>query len=152
MNINGQEAGHDRQPAVAGSFYPAGVDKLKSELAGYFNSFKNVYSGNRVRALILPHAGYVYSGHTAAAGYAAIPGNSDYDNIFLIGVSHRYSFDGAAVFTSGNMVTPLGTVPVNRALGDELVSKSKWFIEMDEAHKVEHSLEVQLAFHPVSFQ
>jgi hypothetical protein len=146
MNINGQEAGHDRQPAVAGSFYPAGSDKLNSELAGYFNSFKNVSSGNRVRALILPHAGYVYSGHTAAAGYAAIPDDAEYDNIFLIGVSHRYSFDGAAVFTSGNMVTPLGTVQVNKALGDELVSKSKWFIEMDDAHKAEHSLEVQLPF------
>jgi AmmeMemoRadiSam system protein B/AmmeMemoRadiSam system protein A len=146
MNINGQEAGHDRQPAVAGSFYPAGSDKLNSELAGYFNSFKNVSSANRVRALILPHAGYVYSGHTAAAGYAAVPEDAEYDNIFLIGVSHRYSFDGAAVFTSGNMVTPLGTVQVNRALGNELVSKSKWFIKMDEAHKSEHSLEVQLPF------
>jgi AmmeMemoRadiSam system protein B len=146
MNINGQEAGHDRQPAVAGSFYPAGSDKLNSELAGYFDSFKNVTFGNRVRALILPHAGYVYSGHTAAAGYAAIPDDSDYDNIFLIGVSHRYTFDGAAVFTSGNILTPLGTVKVNRALGAGLVGKSKWFIEMDDAHKVEHSLEVQLPF------
>jgi len=146
MNINGQEAGNDRQPAVAGSFYPAGSEKLKSELSGYFSSLKNIHTGNRVRAMILPHAGYVYSGHTAAAGFAAIPEDSEYDNIFLIGVSHRYSFEGAAVFTSGNMVTPLGTVPVNSALGDELVRKSKWFIEMDDAHKVEHSLEVQLPF------
>ncbi len=146
MNINGQEAGHDRQPAVAGSFYPAGSDKLNSDLAGYFDSLKHVSSGNRVRALILPHAGYVYSGHTAAAGYAAVPEDAEYDNIFIIGVSHRYSFDGAAVFTSGNMVTPLGTVQVNRAVGDELVSKSKWFIKMDDAHKSEHSLEVQLPF------
>jgi MEMO1 family protein len=146
MNINGQEAGHDRQPAFAGSFYPAGSDQLNSDLTGYFNSLRSVHAGNRVRALILPHAGYVYSGHTAAAGYAAVPGDADYDNIFLIGVSHRYSFEGAAVFTSGDMATPLGTVPVNRVLGKELVSKSKWFIEMDDAHKVEHSLEVQLPF------
>ena len=73
--------------------------------------------------------------------------DAEYDNIFLIGVSHRYAFDGAAVFTSGNMVTPLGTVPVNREMGDELVKgNSKWFIERDDAHRPEHSLEVQLPF------
>ncbi len=146
MNIYGQGTGHDRQPAVAGSFYPSGSDKLRSELAAYFSSLSKANPNARVRALIVPHAGYVYSGHTAAAGFAAVPADAEYDNIFLIGASHRYAFDGAAVFISGNMVTPLGTVEVNREVGQELINSSKFFFEKDDAHIPEHSLEVQLPF------
>ena len=144
MNIFGQEAGHDRQPVVAGSFYPSGSDKIKSDLSGYFLSCPRPVPGVRVRAIIVPHAGYVYSGHTAAAGFAAVPPDAEIDNIFLIGASHRYAFDGAAVFTSGNMITPLGTVPVNKEIGNKLVKGSRWFITRDDAHRPEHSLEVQL--------
>jgi len=146
MNIYGQASGHDRQPAVAGSFYPSGSEKLRSDLSGYFSSFSKPKPGTKVVAIIVPHAGYVYSGHTAAAGFAAIPSNAVYDNIFLIGASHRYAFEGAAVFDSGNMITPLGTVVVNRPLGRELVDNGKWFIERDDVHRPEHSLEVQLPF------
>jgi len=144
MNIFGQE--RDRQPVVSGSFYPSGSEKLRSELEGYFASFGRPEAGLRVRAIIVPHAGYVYSGHTAAAAFAAVPSETVYDNIFLIGVSHRYAFEGAAVFSSGNLVTPLGTLKVNKELGNQLKSTNKWFIEKDEAHGPEHSLEVQLPF------
>jgi len=144
MNIFGQD--RDRQPVVSGSFYPSGSERLRGELTGYFASFRRPDPDAKVRAIIVPHAGYVYSGHTAAAGFAAIPSNAVYDNIFLIGVSHRYAFEGAAVFTSGNLVTPLGTLKVNRELGQQLISTNRWFIEKDEAHGPEHSLEVQLPF------
>jgi len=144
MNIFGQE--RDRQPAVSGSFYPAGSERLRSELAGYFADFGKPRDDVHVRAILVPHAGYVFSGHTAAAGFAAIPSGATYDNIFLIGVSHRYAFEGAAVFTSGNMITPLGTVAVNSDLGKKLQSTNRWFISKDEAHGPEHSLEVQLPF------
>jgi AmmeMemoRadiSam system protein B/AmmeMemoRadiSam system protein A len=146
MNMCGQQAGHDRQPAVAGSFYPSGSNELRNELAGYFGSFAKPQPGVKVRAVIVPHAGYVYSGHTAAAGFAAVPSDAMYDNIFLIGASHRYAFDGAAVFCSGNMVTPLGTVQVNRELGQQLISSSRFFFERDDVHIPEHSLEVELPF------
>ena len=144
MNIFGQE--RNRQPVVSGSFYPSGSERLRSELEGYFSSFVSPSPGVRVRAIMVPHAGYVFSGHTAAAGFAAIPAGETYENIFLIGVSHRYAFEGAAVFTSGNMVTPLGTLKVNRELGNQLISTNKWFIEKNEAHGPEHSLEVELPF------
>lgn len=144
MNIFGQE--RDRQPVVSGSFYPSNSEKLRSELTGYFASLGKPDPDAEVKAILVPHAGYVYSGHTAAAGFAAIPAGTAYDNIFLIGVSHRYAFEGAAVFTSGNLVTPLGTLKVNRELGEKLKSTNKWFIEKDEAHGPEHSLEVQLPF------
>lgn len=144
MDIFGQE--RDRQPVVSGSFYPSGAERLRSELAGYFASFCNPDPGVKIRAIIVPHAGYVYSGHTAAAGFAAIPAGAKYENIFLVGVSHRFGFEGAAVFTSGNLITPLGTLKVNRDLGEQLKSTNRWFIEKDEAHGPEHSLEVQLPF------
>ena len=144
MNIFGQ--GHDRQPVVAGSFYPSGSDKLRSDLTAYFAEAGEPVSGERVRAVIVPHAGYVFSGGTAAAGFAAVPSDAEYDNIFLIGVSHRYGFEGASVFTSGDLLTPLGKVPVNKELGDKLKSTNRWFIEKDEAHGPEHSLEVELPF------
>lgn len=150
MNIFGQE--RDRQPVVSGSFYPSVSERLRSELAGYFASFEKPNPGVRVRAIIVPHAGYVYSGHTAAAGYAAIPAGAKYNNIFLIGVSHRYGFEGAAVFSSGNLVTPLGTLKVNRELGELLKSTNRWFIEKDEAHGPEHSLEVQFPFIQYHFE
>lgn len=144
MNIFGQ--GRDRQPAVAGSFYPSGSDKLRNELAGYFAGAGKPQPGAHVRALLVPHAGYIYSGRTAAQGFAAVPSDAIYDNIFLIGVSHRFAFEGAAVFTSGNVVSPLGTLPVNKDIGEKLKSTNKWFIEKDEAHIPEHSLEVQFPF------
>ena len=144
MNIFGQ--GRDRQPAVAGSFYPSGSTQLRTELAGYFAGAGSPQPGAQVRALLVPHAGYVYSGKTAARGFAAVPADAVYDNIFLIGVSHRYAFEGAAVFTSGNLVTPLGTLQVNKDIGEKLKSTNKWFLEKDEAHGPEHSLEVQLPF------
>lgn len=146
MNIFGQGSGRDRQPVVAGSFYSSGSDRLRSELSGYFVAAGTPVPGAHVRALIVPHAGYVYSGQTAASGYAAVPADAVYDNIFLIGVSHRYAFEGAAVFTSGNLVTPLGTLQVNREPGERLKAANRWFIEKDEAHGPEHSLEVQLPF------
>jgi hypothetical protein len=146
MNIFGQEVGQDRQPVVAGSFYPSAAGKIKSDLSGYFLSCPKPAPGVVVRAVIVPHAGYVYSGHTAAAAFAAIPPDAEIENIFLIGASHRYAFEGAAVFSSGNMVTPLGTVTVNKEIGKELVKGSRWFITRDDAHRPEHSLEVQLPF------
>lgn len=144
MNIFGQE--RDRQPVVSGSFYSSDSERLRRELTGYFSSLGKPDPDAKVRAILVPHAGYVYSGHTAAAGFATIPAGAAYDNIFLIGVSHRYAFEGAAVFTSGNLVTPLGTLKVNRELGEKLKSTNKWFIEKDEAHGPEHSLEVQFPF------
>lgn len=146
MSINGQGAMHDRQPAVAGSFYPLRSEALKEEIEGFLNGARGPAPGVVVRAIIVPHAGYVFSGHTAAAAFATVSADARYDNIFLIGVSHRYAFEGAAVFTSGNMITPLGTVAVNTALGNKLISESRLFFQKDEAHKQEHSLEVQLPF------
>jgi len=86
-----------RQPAFAGSFYPAGKQALESGLADLFRQAKPVKFDGNIRCMIIPHAGYVYSGKVAASGIASIPRDATYENIFLIASSHREYFEGATV-------------------------------------------------------
>lgn len=151
MNISGQQKGHDRDPVVAGSFYPATESALKKQLDQLFEDAASKRSvtlkpEGRVRAIISPHAGYVFSGSVAASAVGFIPSNTKYDNIFIIGSSHRVSFPGASVYTEGNYKTPLGTVRVNLELAEQLTENSKVFSYFKAAHSSEHSLEVQLPF------
>lgn len=151
MNIFGQTQEHDRDPVVAGSFYPAGKAELKRQLEHYFRDAAGKVSltpgrDERVRAIISPHAGYVFSGTVAASAMGCIAPGSGYDNIFLIGSSHRVSFTGASVYTDGNYRTPLGTVAVNTELAKSLTGSSDFFSFRRSAHISEHSLEVQLPF------
>jgi AmmeMemoRadiSam system protein B/AmmeMemoRadiSam system protein A len=137
---------HDRMPCVAGTFYPEGAETLTNELITYFSSVGNITKYPHVRAIISPHAGYVYSGIVAASAFSAIPSGHIYENIILIGSSHRVSFSGASVYNAGDYVTPLGKMKVNRKIADKLISKSEHFSFMPEAHLNEHCLEVQLPF------
>jgi AmmeMemoRadiSam system protein B/AmmeMemoRadiSam system protein A len=99
-----------------------------------------------VAAIIVPHAGYVYSGKTAASGYNQIDRNKQYENIFVIGPSHRTDLEGASVYTAGNFLTPLGSVEVNREAGELLIAGSRLFSSRRDAHEFEHSVEVQIPF------
>ncbi|HKL67055.1 MAG TPA: AmmeMemoRadiSam system protein B, partial [Bacteroidales bacterium] len=151
MNISGQEALNNRKAAVAGSFYPAGEKELKRTLQELFDEAadqeKPVLKNNEnVRALVSPHAGYVFSGAVAASAIACIPPDAQFENIFLIGSSHRVSFPGASVYTEGDYETPLGLARVDRETANQLVSNSKTFSYHKEAHATEHSLEVQIPF------
>jgi hypothetical protein len=136
----------DRQPAVAGQFYPDDPAELRRTVNVLFA--KAVVSGGPadVAALILPHAGYVYSGGVAASGFNQIAPDREYENVFLIGSSHHVGFEGASVYTAGDFITPLGTVKVNRSLGEELTKNGEVFTSRRDAHVPEHSLEVQLPF------
>ena len=99
-----------------------------------------------VVAIIVPHAGYVYSGEVAASGFNQIDPDKRYDNVFVLGPSHHVGFEGAAVYCSGNFITPLGTVEVNRELGEELIKKNTMFTRRTDAHAYEHSVEVEIPF------
>lgn len=149
MSISGQQKSHDREPVVAGSFYPATELELITTVDEHFkeaselSSFK-LEQGERVRAVIAPHAGYIFSGTVAAAAVGSVPPDTGYDNIFIIGSSHRVSFPGASVYNKGNYRTPLGTVRVNTGIADKLIDNSKVFSYQRDAHIGEHSLEVQL--------
>ncbi|MCD4770721.1 MAG: AmmeMemoRadiSam system protein B [Bacteroidales bacterium] len=146
MNISGQKSQLDRQPVVAGSFYPGSETGLKEEIEKLFKETQVKPSDTNVWALISPHAGYVFSGAVAASAYASIPETARYDNVFIIGSSHHVSFSGASVYTRGDYITPLGRVKVNRSLGEKLIKDGTYFTFYENAHTSEHSIEVQIPF------
>jgi len=136
----------DRDPVVAGSFYPENPVQLNAYLERLFAQSEFVKTYNDVLAVIVPHAGYVYSGKVAASGYNQIDPDKEYENIFIIASSHRKVFAGASIYNKGDYVTPLGKVKVNKELATKLIDENKIFVFDPEAHSNEHSLEVQLPF------
>lgn len=138
-----------RSPAVAGSFYPRDAktlrravrDQLETERAGKVRS-----DASWPKALIVPHAGFVYSGPVAARAYLALePGAEVVRRVVLVGPSHRVAFEGLAVPTCRAFATGLGSVPVDELARKQVLSLP--FVHArDDAHRDEHSLEVQLPF------
>lgn len=139
-----------REAQFAGQFYPGNKNALTQQLAELFEQAKEINTDSAqkrtLQALIVPHAGYIFSGVVAAAAYCQIPENAVYKRIFVLASSHRYSFNGAAVFCTGNYKTPLGEIKVDTQFSKELLNSSDLFTEYNEAHENEHSLEVQLPF------
>ena len=136
----------DRPPAVAGQFYPSDRASLSAMVDQFLRSERGGKADLPLLALVVPHAGYVFSGGVAASGFLRLDPGAEFDDIFLIGASHHVAFEGAAVYTSGDFLTPLGRVPVDRDLARSLLRASPLFLERDDAHRDEHSLEVQLPF------
>jgi AmmeMemoRadiSam system protein B/AmmeMemoRadiSam system protein A len=137
----------NRKPAVAGTFYPSNPSELNDDLERMFSAGTPDRKLMNIVALISPHAGYVYSGIVAASAYNQLSPEKIYDNVFIIGTSHQVSFDGASIYTEGNFLTPLGVVKVNITLANQLINKNPGiFLAKPEAHKSEHSLEVQIPF------
>jgi len=135
----------DRQPAVAGSFYLAEKSGLLKLVTEYFNKAPAVLKQQPL-AIIVPHAGYVFSGGVAAAGYKQIDRNATFKHVFIIGSSHTTYFEGASAYSIGDFITPLGKVTVDTLTG-WLVKKYSSFISNDvKPHEKEHSIEVQLPF------
>lgn len=135
----------DRQPAVAGQFYPADPVTLRSDLSKLFAKAVPKQPGV-VLAIIAPHAGYVFSGEVAATSFNQVDPDKKYDNIFILGSSHRMSFEGASIYNKGDYITPLGKVKVNIELANQLLKDYPVFNSRTEAHTGEHSLEVELPF------
>lgn len=135
-----------RAPAVAGSFYSADPDVLRKDLEFLFSRALPKSSPGQVMAIIAPHAGYPFSGEVAASSYRQVDASRSFENVFVIGSSHRFTFNGAAIYQSGDFETPLGVVPVNHELVSEITNNEAIFIKYDQAHQNEHSLEVQLPF------
>jgi AmmeMemoRadiSam system protein B/AmmeMemoRadiSam system protein A len=135
-----------RQPAVAGSFYPAGKAALEAELRNLFNEAKPAKLEGNIQSLIVPHAGYAYSGTVAASAYKSIPDEGSYKNVFVIASSHREQYNGSSVYNRGDYITPLGPARVNRDIANELIAKHKNILFYKKAHEREHSIEVQIPF------
>jgi AmmeMemoRadiSam system protein B/AmmeMemoRadiSam system protein A len=134
----------DRPAAVAGSFYPGKKDDLLKMLEGFFKVTEAAQAGDPI-ALIVPHAGYVFSGSVAASGYRQINREKKFDHVFILGSSHTTSFRGAAVYSRGDFITPLGKVTVD-TLAQWLDTKYDVINDLTKPHESEHSIEVQLPF------
>ena len=141
-----------RKPAVAGSFYPSSPLEIRSMLGAWLHPSDD--GGHAApQAVIVPHAGYVFSGEVAASAYNCIPRGHSFKRIFLLGPSHRVGFAGASVDTLyAYAETPLGCIPIDVAVGKELVDKGRGsFTFRNDAHDREHDLEVQLPFLQLTF-
>lgn len=134
-----------KDPAVAGTFYPADKNSLQDSVDGFLLKAEKAPSTGRLLALISPHAGYVFSGQVAAYGYKQLQ-NSDIKKVILIGPSHHVGFRGASVYTKGSFRTPLGNVRINEKLAEDLLNETADVRFNPEAYEKEHSLEVQLPF------
>lgn len=150
-----------RPPAVAGMFYPGDVASLEDEVATCLGLAvpRSGIPGTQnapaptlgpatglLKALIVPHAGYVYSGGTAGHAYALLaPLAARIRRVVLLGPCHRVSVRGLAAPTVQAFATPLGKIPLDRAALDALADLPQ-VVASDAAHAQEHSLEVQLPF------
>jgi AmmeMemoRadiSam system protein B len=134
-----------RPAAVAGMFYPGSASVLSNEVAAMLAGV-DVAEGAPAKALIVPHAGYVYSGPIAASAYAClVPLRKKIRRVVLLGPTHRVAVRGLAVSSASAFDTPLGSVPVDMALRDAVLKLPQVRCN-DDAHALEHSLEVQLPF------
>lgn len=137
----------ERKLAVSGSFYP----DSKNELNKYIEHFNTILEKNsfnidnniNTKAIIVPHAGYIYSGFTANIAYRYIPKNIE--NIIVIGPSHKYGFGGASVAVYDKYPTPFGELDINKELSKNIIQKYSFLDFYDEVH-CEHSTEVQFPF------
>jgi len=131
-----------RKPAVAGRFYPADAPRLIDQVRRCFNE-ADLAPGDAVRAVVVPHAGYPYSGVTAAHAFKRASGTAP-TRIILMGCSHHAPIETGAIWTAGAFETPLGDFPVDQPFAEALADRIG--NTMPEAHVPEHSLEVQLPF------
>lgn len=139
-------AGDVRQPAVAGSFYTDDPGALRAQVESMLDEARSDTSGTNARAIVVPHAGYTYSGPTAAVAFARLP-SEGVRRVVLLGPSHHYSFSGGALPDTGVTAfeTPLGSMPLDvQAL--KVLRGEPHFGGPADAHKPEHSLEVELPF------
>lgn len=134
----------NRQPAVAGTFYPASRQQLHFMLDQYL---KDAETGPKVpKAIIAPHAGYIYSGPVAASAYVRLKKAHDrITRVVIIGPSHRVGFTGLALSKAQAFITPLGPVTVDQE-AVETLAKLPFVDYLEQAHTYEHSLEVHLPF------
>ncbi len=136
-----------RQPAVAGMFYPAAARELARDVGVLLADAASAARGAPVpKAIIAPHAGYVYSGAVAASAYARLaPARGKITRVVLLGPVHRVPVRGLALPGATTLATPLGNIPVDAAAVAELAKLPQVTVS-PAAHAREHSLEVHLPF------
>lgn len=136
-----------RQPAVAGQFYPENPETLRRSIRKYVEEAMLPEGLEPVRAIIAPHAGYVYSGPTAGYSFKALTALPHRERaVFLLGPAHRAYFGGVALGNYSAFRTPLGDVPIAVDQVTEMLARSPLYVRAPEAHVYEHCLEVEVPF------
>lgn len=136
---------YTREPAVAGSFYPADTNALQNEI-NYLLAEINTTAGTLPKVIIVPHAGYVYSGSVAASAYHTLLQYRDkIKRVVLLGPPHRVAVNGFALSNANFFATPLGNIPIDQTANKMLAYHRDVNIN-EQAHLYEHSLEVHLPF------
>jgi MEMO1 family protein len=134
-----------KKPNVAGSFYPADPRALAAFLDDALASAKPPSVDGNIRVILVPHAGYEYSGKVAAVSYALIKGRA-YSTVVVVAPSHHFPFNGASVYSRGAFETPLGRVDVDEELSAQLIGKNPYVVDEPRVFEKEHALEVQIPF------
>ncbi len=134
-----------RDSVIAGTWYPADPRLLKKQLVRYVELARPPRLEGELTGLVVPHAGYIYSGSVAAWSYKLLLDNQ-FDRVLVLAPSHHASFAGASVYNLGGFRTPLGIVPLDRELIDELYKHKDIIRFVPQADSREHSLEIQLPF------
>ena len=143
-----------RHPAVASMFYPEKPEELLNLVRNFLRDADAEHSTVKfktdeksVRALIVPHAGYIYSGKIAASAYRLLQQNKNhFKRVFLLGPAHRVWLQGAAFPTEKVFETPLGRINLDYIRMKKLSEEFPWISFNEKVHAEEHSLEVQLPF------
>ncbi|MFC2158875.1 AmmeMemoRadiSam system protein B [Acidobacteriota bacterium] len=134
-----------RRPVHAGRFYPRDTEALSRMIDSLMKTAeKSPRIQGKILALIAPHAGYPYSGKTAALAYSQVRDKS-FDSVVILSPSHQHGFNGASIYSAGSYETPLGNVAVDTDLA-ERISQRTGFKYISKAHIYEHAVEVQLPF------
>jgi MEMO1 family protein len=134
-----------RPPAVAGLFYPKDPDELSDLINELLTAANPSPETNDLVGLVSPHAGYVYSGLTAAFGFKLLE-KKTYKKIIIISPSHREYFRGITIYPGNGYETPLGIAEIDEATAEEIISQSKLIFRGEQGHGNEHAVEVQIPF------
>ena len=130
-----------KESSIAGTFYPADTEELKKQIESFKQHSKNYYADRKARAVIVPHAGLVFSGRVAYEGLEQL--DKEIENLFIIAPAHRVPFEGLALTSYTQWETPLGKIKINRAICKDLMKNHGAQIN-DEAFEPEHSVEIQV--------
>jgi len=140
--------GWSRPPTVAGLFYPDHPETLRGDVEGFLQAVDptETTESTGLKAVIAPHAGYIYSGPVAASAYARIaPLKGTVRRVVLLGPAHRYPVRGLAAISASAFETPLGSIPLDSEFMEKALELEQ-VQTVDQAHEGEHSLEVHLPF------
>lgn len=149
MNANSDSTSSPRQPAVAGQFYPGNSSDLQAAVSQFLQQAEPVTPAPK--AIVAPHAGYMFSGAVAGSAYAGWQDlGTAVQRVVLLGPAHRFYLRGMAVPAARQFLTPLGAVDVDQEAVTELANRPDVTVD-DRPHADEHSLEVQLPFLQVLF-